>query len=67
MICIIYQNNTSNQKKEKKKITEGFQSNKEKEKMAEYVLLNREREKINYEFNQFFLTLQKERKRLNET
>lgn len=52
--------------KEKKKITEGFQSNKEKEKMAEYVWLNREKEKLNYEFNQFFLTLQKQRKGLNK-
>jgi hypothetical protein len=53
-------------KKEKKKMTEGCGSNKEKERMAEYVWLNREREKVNTEFNQFFLTLQKERKRLNE-
>ncbi|MEH7254378.1 hypothetical protein V7111_19850, partial [Neobacillus niacini] len=35
--------------------------------MAEYVWLKGEKEKINYEFNEFFLTLQKQREKLDES
>ncbi|MFJ8247746.1 hypothetical protein [Peribacillus asahii] len=52
--------------KEKEQITEGFLSSRKEKKITEGFLSNREKEKINYEFNQFFLTHEKQRKRTNE-
>lgn len=51
---------------EKEKIAEHPQSNKEKGKMTKRFWSNGEKEKITNEFNQFFLTHKKQRKRLNE-